>query len=227
MMLPKAEELRHFEHIRHLLRRCIVSAMFVLFAPVGALADTGETKVVLTPEFCANLLQEYRVIDQGCEGRSPQEAGPPQLDGNSVAANGKLKDDAAGFDLRLETPQPLSDRVLRESHVLFEAGGTALDAKAQGQIAMLGDILNMPLFHGTCVRLIGHSDTSGAPQQNQRISQARAEVVGEALRYHLDDPARVLNPHAKGELEPLDGWASTDPLNRRVAIWLGGCANQK
>lgn len=68
------------------------------------------------------------------------------------------------------------------------------------------------------VRLMveGHTDVSGNPDRNNKLSRERAYSVVNYLidRYQIE-PTRLM-PVGKGFSEPLDGLEATNPKNRRV-----------
>jgi len=134
----------------------------------------------------------------------------------------------------LSTAQPsaqkaasgLSDE-MSESHIFFPAGGARLDDDAQVQIAVLLEVLHTTVMKNACLRLVGHSDSSGGEAANKALARKRADVVALALalalRDGLEDPSRLQDVISEGEAKPLVGVPSTSPHNRRVEIQARTC----
>ncbi|WP_412564458.1 OmpA family protein [Thalassobius sp. MITS945101] len=192
---------------------------------IGTLTVVGSpavasSAVALPQALCLQLMDRYGIVGDGCLVAQVQQT---QL--SPVAQNPEVsheRRDVAGQAQRQTSM--MAEAALRESHVFFPAGGLDLDPVAQAQIALLGDILNIPVMARACLHLVGHSDSSGSTTQNLRLSKQRAEVVADHLRPLLDDGRRIRSLEGKGEEEPLAGVDSRDPRNRRVAIWARSCA---
>lgn len=73
----------------------------------------------------------------------------------------------------------------------------------------------------TRIEVAGHADRSGSPQYNQRLSERRAQMVGQELG-RLGVPASAISIQAFGESRPLVATADgvREPQNRRVEIVL-------
>ena len=71
----------------------------------------------------------------------------------------------------------------------------------------------------TRVLVVGHTDQSGNPEYNVRLSRRRAKSVLEALQLENVSPA-ILTVDWKGEFEPTISVGDDDfePRNRRVVI---------
>jgi outer membrane protein OmpA-like peptidoglycan-associated protein len=151
---------------------------------------------ITSEELCQRVYEQYGLRTEGCEADTP-----PAL------------------VQKLEKPT----QEMLENHVFFEAGGAVLDASAMAQITVLTRVLNTPLMQGACLRLVGHSDSSGSAQLNQKIGLERAEAVAAALQKGLDKPARILEVLSEGEERALKGFEPTSPFNRRVEIFAKSC----
>ena len=149
-------------------------------------------------DLCSRAKQEYGIEPAQCRALAPEPA------------------------TALANADPLSAEI-RESHVFFDQGGATLSDDAQVQLAVLVSVLNSPLMQGACLRLVGHSDSSGSAQANEKLALQRAETVAEVLRKGLRSPARVQDVTSQGELRPLTGLPSTAPANRRVEIQAKSC----
>jgi K(+)-stimulated pyrophosphate-energized sodium pump len=64
-------------------------------------------------------------------------------------------------------------------HLNFETASTQLTADSQGTVTNLAAILNA--YPNAQVRLTGHTDNTGSPDTNQKLSQDRADAVKQSL----------------------------------------------
>lgn len=144
------------------------------------------------------------------EIRAIYQITPPQCDGSPLAAN-------VSFGTQ-PTPQNM------ENNVFFTAGGSQLDGAAISQLQRLANVLNTPELIGACLRLVGHSDTSGSAQLNLEIGYNRAVAVRNMLGPLLSNPARILDVQSEGEANPLYNLPAESQWQRRVAIWARTCS---
>ncbi len=158
-------------------------------------------------EICARALETYGVRPPHCLTASvpvdPADTAPPALPAATTQGG-----------LRAE---------ILESHIFFEGGGTELDDDAIVQLAVLIDVLQSPLMRSACLRLIGHSDSTGSATSNRVLAQKRAEVVADAIASGLSDNGRVLEVISEGESRPLSGVPDNSVVNRRVEIQTRTC----
>ncbi|MEM9349207.1 MAG: OmpA family protein [Pseudomonadota bacterium] len=112
---------------------------------------------------------------------------------------------------------------LRENNVFFPRGGSALDASATAQIALLAKVLNTEVMAGTCLRLVGHSDSSGAASTNAALSERRAEAVRKAIAAELGSSAPPMETAGMGEDAHLSELPTTHVAQRRVTLWAKSC----
>jgi OOP family OmpA-OmpF porin len=109
--------------------------------------------------------------------------------------------------------------IQRSFLVFFDFNKSDITAEANRVIAQAADHAK----RGGVSRIVvtGHTDTSGAPQYNQRLSERRAANVREALvRQGL--AANAISTVGKGESDPLVRTADgvREPQNRRAEIVL-------
>ncbi|MEO1732847.1 MAG: OmpA family protein [Pseudomonadota bacterium] len=144
-------------------------------------------------DLCEDIFKKYRVRSDLCDTNEKQDIEDTQL----------------------------SQRIL-ESHIFFE-GGTTLSPAAQAQLETLVAVLETSLLKQACVRIIGHSDTSGPAEGNREISLKRAQMVAAYLAENLNDRDRILEILAAGEDTPLEGIPGSSKRNRRAEIQLKTC----
>lgn len=147
-------------------------------------------------EICAQIMRDYGVQPEKC----PKTTATP-----SKGSTGDL------------------DSEIRESHIFFKQGGTVLDDAAQVQLAALAAVLQTAPMQSACIRLIGHSDTSGGVAANQKLGLRRAQTVASALKAAMPKDNRIDDISSAGETRPLEGIKGTSPLNRRVEIRARTC----
>lgn len=145
---------------------------------------------------CAQAMQQYGVTPARCKASQT-----PASDSAPNALSGEIQ----------------------ESHIFFTQGGARLSADAQVQLAVLVSVLDTSVLQPACLRLIGHSDSSGGDAANKALALKRAQAVAAALREGLKDPSRIREVDSKGEARPLAGLESTSVHNRRVEIQAKTC----
>lgn len=101
----------------------------------------------------------------------------------------------------------------------FERGSSALSHDTRATLSQLAERLQMgdgPYW----VEIRGHTDTSGAEQQNLELGRRRAEAVRSFLLRHTQLPAYRVAVISYGESRPLvsEGTAADRARNRRAEI---------
>lgn len=109
--------------------------------------------------------------------------------------------------------------------IVFRSGSTDLTPQASSTLSKLGKALSSPSLAGYRFRIEGHTDTVGTKEENQTLSQARAEKVADFLEHDFGVSADRLQPVGMGEDGLLVPTAdqTNEPRNRRVhVVNLGG-----
>lgn len=105
--------------------------------------------------------------------------------------------------------------------ILFATGSTALSAKGQRDLKAFYRSISSQLEAGTLTKILvfGHTDSTGTAQDNQRLSEQRAETVRKHLTA-LGVPGSMIQIRAEGENMPVanNGTAKGRAANRRVEI---------
>ena len=128
-------------------------------------------------------------------------------------------------------------RLRFKADVTFDSGSNAVKAEAKTALGKLGAILAADVAKGIKVEVVGHTDSDKVAkpetiallkglkksQDNQGLSEARAEAVANVLKAAKVDAARIATKGV-GAAQPLDAapTASAKAKNRRVEIWLSG-----
>lgn len=110
---------------------------------------------------------------------------------------------------------------LGEAMLSFPSGGSKLNSKAKEALAKLAPVLSRNESSWTRLRIEGHTDARIGKNDNQALSQKRAEAVRkEFVALHL--PEKKITSKGFGAKQPIDPENSEEAflLNRRVEIWL-------
>jgi phosphate transport system substrate-binding protein len=106
----------------------------------------------------------------------------------------------------------------------FKSGSVSPDNRALVDIARLADMVKNGAFDGKRLMIIGFADSIGAINENQRLSQARAESVRDVLVAAVGGEAGNVQftPFGYGKLSPIGCNETEDgrDTNRRVEIWV-------
>lgn len=98
----------------------------------------------------------------------------------------------------------------------FDTKATGLNEEAKRFADAIGDVLvSTPTLSLT---LTGHADSSGSDQENDRLSQERADKVRDYIAEHFNIPPYRVVAIGYGSRKPLPGLSPSDPKNRRVQI---------
>lgn len=102
--------------------------------------------------------------------------------------------------------------------VTFASGSAQLTPSSMSAVSTFANVLRYDEAAGKSdskFLIEGHTDSVGLPNENQTLSQRRAQAVVDALVEMGFDAERFV-VEGKGEAEPLDGRRGRDPVNRRV-----------
>lgn len=114
-------------------------------------------------------------------------------------------------------------REMRQNSIFFTRSGTELSPGALLQIQRLAELLNSPAMQRVCLKLTGHSDSSGSNLVNMEIGAKRAAAVRNRLALLLNNANRIEVVQSLGEDSPLLGLNPGSVWQRRVTIWARDC----
>ncbi|WP_372886677.1 OmpA family protein [Shimia sp.] len=169
--------------------------------PSGAAAP----ELPVTADRCA--------IETALTGRRPP-ACPAPLAGAFGTARGAAP--VAGFPRAAAAPGSLEEE--RGYFVRFAFDSDRLTADYTAHLDRLSAVLKGPALTGSCLKLVGHADSVGAPAYNLRLSRDRAAQVVAYLVARGGLAARRILTEARGESQLLPGLPGPHPRNRRVEI---------
>lgn len=194
--------------------RYIIIAFFSFL--ICVLADHAPTTtVVLMPDedgsvgqVTVNTQQEEAVLTQpGTFVQVSKSISPPkEMDRETIER-------VFGPALETHTPQPVS------FHLYFQSGSSVPDAVSFELLPEIVQLIN-DRPHPQ-VTIIGHTDTMGDKELNNRLSLERAEAIRNMLASE-GVPGEIMGISAHGENDPLvpTGPDVSEPRNRRVEIFV-------
>ncbi|MFY9111995.1 MAG: OmpA family protein [Bacteriovoracaceae bacterium] len=192
--------------------RYIIIAYLSFFLYV-LLGHAPTTTVVLMPDedggvgrVTVNTQQEeYVLTEPGTFVQVTERISPPgEMDQETI-------DRVFGPALEMQVPLPVS------FHLYFQSGSSIPDAASSELLPEIVQLINERPYPQ--VSIIGHTDTMGDKDLNNRLSLERAE----AIRNMLADqgvPREIMEVSAHGQNDPLvpTGPNVSEPRNRRVEI---------
>ncbi len=149
----------------------------------GCLLDGDNDGVLYSRDLCQDTPPGDLVDERGCTI-------PPDMDGDGVlnavdrcpGTPPGVRVDAAGC--QVPNPSPV---YLHAAN--FELSGVQLSDDTRSHLARLAD--SLAPYPGVRFSVEGHTDSTGPPAFNQRLSQARADVVREFLIVRGMEPGRL------------------------------------
>jgi outer membrane protein OmpA-like peptidoglycan-associated protein len=146
---------------------------------------------------------------------APQQAQPAA----AAAAAPRVATPSATQQAAARTTAPAAAPSVNLS-VNFATGSAELTPQAIRTLDELGRALSSPDLSGFRFRVEGHTDTVGANELNQNLSERRAAAVVEYLTTRFAIPAARLQPVGMGETQPLVPTRdqTPEPRNRRVQV---------
>lgn len=184
---------------------CLLVSVFI-----GSDNNASVAQSSAAMQVCADILAQYGIAPEGCD---------PHED-TKVEKKPEQKDSVVAKSASLSRQERLR---LSENNVFFRVGGNTLDTKAIQKLNVLGQVLNTRILGDTCIRLVGHSDSSGPADVNMKMGLKRANTVAEYLRPRLNDPKRIRDVQSAGEENLINSIKPDSPLHRRVTILARRC----
>lgn len=139
------------------------------------------------------------------------------MDKQRIELQQKLAEEARRKELNITQLGPDTIKIGLASDISFDVNSAQLRPEALATYAKIANILQS--YDKTVIHVVGHTDTTGATELNQGLSERRAASVSSYLSAQ-GLPAARTREEGRGEREPLvrtaDGVA--EPRNRRVDI---------
>jgi len=107
----------------------------------------------------------------------------------------------------------------------FETGSARMDAQSRSHIQQLARAMELGLYDTRRLVFVGFTDGEGKSDQNQKISEQRAQIVMDAVITAAEtaDFSRIaIERTAFGEALPIacDDTSWGRKVNRRVEVWV-------
>jgi outer membrane protein OmpA-like peptidoglycan-associated protein len=131
----------------------------------------------------------------------------------------ELKAEQDAHQLEIERLKDDTLKLTVDSEVSFDFDRYAIKSAFRPSLQKLAGVINK--YDRTVVHVIGHTDSTGPANYNQRLSERRAESVANYLADRGVSRSR-LHTEGRGEYEPRDSNATEAgrQLNRRVEIFI-------
>jgi outer membrane protein OmpA-like peptidoglycan-associated protein len=204
-------DMKNGKYARH------VRAPFYAFALLwGAGSVVAETQQLpLSADYCAIL----RAFTDKSDPRCLQNSDLGLTRSTGSAATNPFPKEAAS----LKTAGNEKGYFIR-----FAFNSVELNEEYRTHLDRLSAVFQSPAMEGVCIKLLGHTDVSGGPQYNIRLSLARAKMVESYLVGLATLSTDRIVSSGMGEENPLVNIPGGHPLNRRVEILAkaqteGGC----
>ena len=102
--------------------------------------------------------------------------------------------------------------------ITFDTGRASLKAEYRSMLEDMALILSE--YPDTTITITGHTDATGSPQVNQRLSESRARSVAEFLQRQAISQERFVSVGGVGETQPVSSNETPQgrQQNRRVDV---------
>ncbi|MBP7284197.1 MAG: OmpA family protein [Leptospiraceae bacterium] len=105
---------------------------------------------------------------------------------------------------------------LGEQAIKFDPGKAEVPGSGKATLTQIADTLKA--YPDTKLNITGHTDASGDPAANKRLSQMRADAVKDFLTSQGVTAEQIASSVGVGADKPAPGAGPTDPANRRVEM---------
>jgi outer membrane protein OmpA-like peptidoglycan-associated protein len=141
------------------------------------------------------------------------------MDKQQKAFDEALAEEQRQNEIEIERMKDESLKLSLNNEVSFDFGKADIKPAFEPSLAKLTDVLQK--YNRTTVRVVGHTDSIGSEESNQRLSERRAQAVTSYLASH-GIPSSRLSSEGRGEREPRDtnDTEAGRALNRRVEIYV-------
>lgn len=137
-----------------------------------------------------------------------------------------LADELAAQEIKLQRMENDVLRVSLSSEASFDVGEYKLKPPFYNSLNKISEVLGE--YDQTLLDVIGHTDSTGSEEYNQKLSEQRSKSVAKYLVNKGVQSARI-NYEGRGELDPItdNTKAETRRINRRVEIEIIPVAKQE
>ncbi|MEL6348719.1 MAG: flagellar motor protein MotB [Myxococcota bacterium] len=163
-------------------------------------------------------------------GSQPKDGVGPDTKSHEFEMN-KTTMDKVGTSLRDSLSKHLSDQAIQmtktpnelrlqlNDRILFAPGSAEINPAAYQMLRDIGEALK---GQSVSVEVEGHTDATGATEDNWRVSSERALAVLFELQQRSELGGQFLQANAMGEYHPADLEGGSSEWNRRVELVIRG-----
>ncbi len=196
-----------------------ISRRMFMYTGSGPMPDVAkEFMAYVGSDAAQNVVEQAGFVSQAVSASSLNNQG------RRLAHALLAEQDRASLELLQEMVAGLLDAERLSLTFRFKSGSVSPDNRAVVDIARLADMVRNGEFDGKRLMIIGFADSIGAINENQRLSQARAESVRDVLVAAVGAEAGNVQftPFGYGKLSPIGCNETEDgrDTNRRVEIWV-------
>ncbi|HIP23695.1 MAG TPA: hypothetical protein EYG79_08915 [Rhodobacteraceae bacterium] len=196
-----------------------ISRRLFLYTTGGAIPDKAQELIdFLGSDAAQEIVEQVGFVSQNVATASLNDQG------RRLAHALTSERDRASLALLQEMVAGLLDAERLSLTFRFKNGSVSPDNRAVVDIARLAEMVRNGDFDGKRLMIIGFADSIGAINENQRLSQARAESIRDVLVEAVGADAGTVQftPFGYGKLLPLGCNETEDgrDTNRRVEIWV-------
>ncbi len=196
-----------------------ISRRMFLYTDSGPIPDVAEEFIsYITSDEAQTIVEQAGFVSQNVSTASLNDQG------RRLAHALIAERDRASLELLQEMVASLLDAERLSLTFRFKSGSVSPDNRALVDIARLAEMVKNGDFDGKRLMIIGFADSIGAINENQRLSQARAESIRDVLVEAVGGEAGSVQftPFGYGKLSPIGCNETQDgrDTNRRVEIWV-------
>ncbi len=196
-----------------------MSRRMFMYTDGGSIPDKAVEFInFATSDAAQNIVEQIGFVNQNVEAASLNDQG------RRLAQALRAERDRASLELLQEMVSGLLEAERLSLTFRFKSGSVSPDNRALIDIARLATMVTNGDFDGKRLMIIGFADSIGAINENQRLSQARAESIRDVLVEAVGAEAGTVQftPVGYGKLSPIGCNETEDgrDTNRRVEIWV-------
>jgi len=196
-----------------------ISRRMFLYTASGPIPDVATDFInYITSDAVQGVVEQAGFVNQNVANASLNDQG------RRLAHALIAERDRASLELLQEMVASLLDAERLSLTFRFKSGSVTPDNRAIVDIERLAEMVRNGEFNGKRLMIIGFADSIGAINENQRLSQARAESVRDVLveAVGADAGSVQFTPFGYGKLSPIGCNETEDgrDTNRRVEIWV-------